>query len=266
MRAGERAWTPVVADAATRILRQHGVTVARCRPISRASIASRRRLHSLRRLRSAVPAAAHRSATRASGDARRPQRGESSTAGIGRTDFSPTTLRRDSANIMLIRQVDARDASMVLELGEITCPAQHAWLAPRLHWEGALLAYLPESSLIGKGNVHRPCGIDARNRRVAPRTSDDGSRAVDAKIAAMLARRADRAAALSARLAASADCPIALVDRSGGLRQVGRDSAISVTTVSRTDRRVFACAPNTQRCLDFCAASRRRWGRTRRTR
>ncbi len=44
---------------------------------------------------------------------------------------------------------------MVVELGELTCPAQHAWLAPRLHWEGALLAYFL-SRQIGKGDVTDP--------------------------------------------------------------------------------------------------------------
>jgi hypothetical protein len=44
---------------------------------------------------------------------------------------------------------------MVLELGEITCPAQHAWLAPRLRWEGSLIAYFL-SKLIDKGDVPKP--------------------------------------------------------------------------------------------------------------
>ncbi len=46
---------------------------------------------------------------------------------------------------------------MVLELGELTCPAQHAWLTSRLHWEGALTAYFL-SQLIHKGYVPQPYG------------------------------------------------------------------------------------------------------------
>ncbi|HTU80929.1 MAG TPA: hypothetical protein VMF61_02305, partial [Candidatus Acidoferrales bacterium] len=53
------------------------------------------------------------------------------------------------------RQVDASEGALVLELGELTCPAQRAWLAPRLQWEGALLAYFL-SRRIGKGNVPDP--------------------------------------------------------------------------------------------------------------
>jgi hypothetical protein len=38
------------------------------------------------------------------------------------------------------RQVHAQDAALVLELGELTCPAQRAWLSPRLQQEGDLIA------------------------------------------------------------------------------------------------------------------------------
>jgi hypothetical protein len=51
--------------------------------------------------------------------------------------------------------VQARDAALVLEFGEITCPAQHAWIAQRLQWEGELLAYYL-SRLIRKGDVALP--------------------------------------------------------------------------------------------------------------
>jgi hypothetical protein len=53
------------------------------------------------------------------------------------------------------KQVEAADASMVLELGEVSCPAQRAWLQPRLQWEGALLAYFL-SQRTGKGGVPDP--------------------------------------------------------------------------------------------------------------
>jgi hypothetical protein len=56
------------------------------------------------------------------------------------------------------KQVDASDAAMVLELGEITCPEQHAWLQPRLRWAGAELAYFL-SQRLGKGNVPEPAPI-----------------------------------------------------------------------------------------------------------
>ncbi len=53
------------------------------------------------------------------------------------------------------RQVTASRAALVIELGEITCPAQKAWMAPRLKWQGQLLAYFL-SDLIGRGSVPNP--------------------------------------------------------------------------------------------------------------
>lgn len=47
------------------------------------------------------------------------------------------------------------DAELVLELGEITCPAQEAWLAPRREWLGDLIAHFV-SQRIGKGNIPDP--------------------------------------------------------------------------------------------------------------
>lgn len=152
---GERAWTPVVADAATQILRQHGVTVAR-RP---ADFAGKYRV---------------RAAVFIHFDGSDPPCG--STASIGYAPksgaaaaaawrslygsywpygFQPDNFTASLREYYGYRQVDASDASMVLELGEITCPTQHAWLEPRLHWEGALLAYFL-SKLVGKGNVPDP--------------------------------------------------------------------------------------------------------------
>jgi hypothetical protein len=69
--------------------------------------------------------------------------------------FQPDNFTGGLRDYYGYRQVDARDGSLVLELGEITCPAQHAWLAPRLRWEGDLLAYYL-SRLIGKGGVPLP--------------------------------------------------------------------------------------------------------------
>ena len=57
------------------------------------------------------------------------------------------------------RQVDAQHGALVLELGEITCPAQHAWLAAHLRALGDLIAY-DVSRTIGKGDVPLPAKFD----------------------------------------------------------------------------------------------------------
>jgi hypothetical protein len=78
--------------------------------------------------------------------------------------FEPDNFTVHLRGYYAFRQVEARDASLVIELGEITCPAQRAWLAPRLRWEGALLAHFL-SVLIGKGDVPDPGRYHAQAAR-----------------------------------------------------------------------------------------------------
>jgi hypothetical protein len=162
--AGEREWTPIVADAATKILREHGISVARvpadfdgkyqvgaavfihfdgsdppCR--SRASVGYARSPEAAARMNASAATAWH--------------------ALYGRFwpfGFQPDNFTHGLRDYYAFRQVSARNGSLVVELGEITCPAQHAWLAARLQWEGALLArFLGER--IGQADVQSPAGL-----------------------------------------------------------------------------------------------------------
>lgn len=152
---GERAWTPVVADAATRILRRRGVSVARL-PAD---------FEGTYRVRAAVFIHFDGSdpPCRSKASIGYARKGYAAAAAAWRSlygsywpyGFQPSNFTAGLREYYAYRQVDASDASMVLELGEITCPVQHAWLEPRLHWEGALLAYFL-SKLVGKGNVPSP--------------------------------------------------------------------------------------------------------------
>jgi hypothetical protein len=153
--AGERAWTPIVADDATAILRSHGVSVAR-RP---ADFSGHYRVDAALFIHfdgSQPPCLSSASI----GYAHRRDKPAAAAWHKLYSKYWPYGFQRDNFTASLrqyyaFKQVDARDASLVLELGEITCPAQRAWLAQHLHWEGALLAYYL-SALIGKGNVPRP--------------------------------------------------------------------------------------------------------------
>jgi len=153
--AGEREWTPIVADAATKILRQHGVTVARL-PADFAGTyhvnaavfihfdGSNPPCHSSASIgfahkRDAVAAAAWRKLY-----------GEYWPYG-----FQPDNFTESLREYYAYKQVDARDASLVLELGEITCPVEHGWLEAHLQFDGALLAHYL-SKLIGKGSIPKP--------------------------------------------------------------------------------------------------------------
>ena len=153
--AGERAWTPVVADAATRILRAHGVTVARLPADFEGNydVAAATFIHfdgSSPACRSGASIGYHHARDAAGANAWR-----SLYARYFPFTFRPDNFTSGLRDYYAFRQVDARDSSLVLELGEITCPAQRSWLSSRLQWVGALLAHFL-SERIGKGNVADP--------------------------------------------------------------------------------------------------------------
>jgi hypothetical protein len=152
---GERTWTPIVADTATQVLRAHGVSVARL-PADfpgEYRVAAAVFIHfdgSNPPCGSRASIGYHDKSDAAAATAWRELYGEFWPYG-----FQPDNFTEGLRDYYAFRQVNARDGSLVLELGEITCPAQHAWLAPRLHWAGTLLAHFL-STLIGKGNVPNP--------------------------------------------------------------------------------------------------------------
>ncbi len=158
--AGEREWTPIVADSATRILRAHGVTVARL-PADFAGtyrVAGAVFIHfdgSSAPCSSAASIGYHQ--TR---DARVAAAWRRLYSVYWPFGFRSANFTDNLRDYYAFKQVDASDFSLVLELGEITCPRQRAWLAPRLQWEGALLAYFL-SRAIGKGEVPQPGSFQA---------------------------------------------------------------------------------------------------------
>ena len=153
--SGERAWTTIVADAATAVLRAHGLRVARLP----ADFEGHYQVDAAVFLHfdgSAPPCQSGASIGyhSPSDDAAASQWRELYRRSFP-FRFQPDNFTNSLRDYYAFRQVDATDGSLVLELGEITCPAQHAWLAPRLQWEGALIAYFL-SRITGKGNVPDP--------------------------------------------------------------------------------------------------------------
>ena len=136
--ASERTWTPIVADEATRVLREHGYTVLR-RPADydgRDVVKAAVFLHF-----DGAPACA-------------------SGASVGFPDttsrafvtawetryrawfpfrFVGENFTKNEHEYYGFRRVDAPQ-KMLIEFGEMTCPAQFAWMAPRLRERGAQLA------------------------------------------------------------------------------------------------------------------------------
>ncbi|MGC2361731.1 MAG: hypothetical protein WA428_05340 [Candidatus Cybelea sp.] len=153
--AGERAWTPIVADAATRILREHGVRVVRLP----ADFAGKYRVGAAVFIHfdgSNPPCRSSASVGYAhSSDATGAAAWHRLYGRYWPFGFQPDNFTHGLRAYYAYSQVAARDGSLVLELGEITCPAQRAWLAPRLQWEGELLAHFL-SERIRKGHVPKP--------------------------------------------------------------------------------------------------------------
>lgn len=154
---GERAWTPIVADAATRILREHGVKVIRLP----ADFAGEYRVNAAVFIHfDGSDPPCHSSASigyPSKHDAPAAAAWRKLYGGYWPYGFQPDNFTEGLREYYAYKQVDARDAALVLELGEITCSAQRAWLAQRLQWEGALLAYYL-SRLTGLGDVPLPNG------------------------------------------------------------------------------------------------------------
>ncbi len=130
--AGERQWTPVVADEVTRSLRLSGISVAR-EPAD---------FDGFFEVKAAVfihfDGNDRPCSTGASIGYH--DTGSSAAAKLWREMYShyfPFTFMSDNFTANLrdyygFRQLHAADGALVIELGEISCPAQRDWLAVRL--------------------------------------------------------------------------------------------------------------------------------------
>lgn len=138
--AGERAWTPIVADEATRILRSEGYTVAR-EPADFDGTYDVKAAVFIHFDGTGTPCSSGASIgyhTPASQPAALLWR--KSYGGVFPFRFQPDNFTKNLSDYYGFRQVHASNGALVLELGELTCPAQKAWLTPRLQWEGKFVA------------------------------------------------------------------------------------------------------------------------------
>lgn len=153
--AGERAWTPIVADEATRVLRAAGVSVARLPADFKSTYDAKAAafIHFDGAARPCSSAASVGYNTRAGGVAAIKWR-----ALYGRYfpfGFEPDNFTPGLRNYYGFKAVHALDGALVLEFGELTCPRQRAWLASHLKLQGDLLAYFLRN-LAGKGSKQPP--------------------------------------------------------------------------------------------------------------
>jgi hypothetical protein len=136
----ERDWTAIVADVATSALRLAGYRVAR-RPadyrdqdIARAAVF----LH----FDGARPACASGASVGfpAASEGAYIRRWETRYRAFFPFRFRGENISTNESHYYGFRNVDAHGRAMLIEFGELTCPAQAAWLAPRLHELGMTLA------------------------------------------------------------------------------------------------------------------------------
>lgn len=137
---GERAWTPVVVDAATRALRAMGYTVAR-EPADfngRFDVGTALFVHfdgSTQPCSSGASIGYHAKNSEPAAALWRHEYGA-----VFPFRFQPDNFTDGLRDYYGFRQVNASHGALVLELGEISCPAQRSWLGDRLQWEGSFIA------------------------------------------------------------------------------------------------------------------------------
>ena len=146
---GEREWTPIVADEVARALRAQGFTVAR-EPADFEGTFEVKAAVFIHFDGSDTPCSTGASIgyhDPGSAEAAREWRALYSRYFPYR--FMPDNFTTNLRNYYGFRQVHASEGGLVIELGEVTCPAERQWLASRLKWEGDLIAQFM-STLIRK--------------------------------------------------------------------------------------------------------------------
>jgi len=142
---GEREWTPIVADEATRVLRGAGYSVAR-EPADFDGHYMVRGAVFIHFDGSPEPCSSGASiGYHTAASARAAHLWRSMYASEFPFRFQPDNFTKNLQDYYGFRQVDASQGALVIELGEITCPAQRAWLAPRLLDLGQRIAQFLEA-------------------------------------------------------------------------------------------------------------------------
>lgn len=141
----EREMTPIVADAASAILTDHGVSVMRVSGVFPHKVTTRLGL-ALHFDGSGTPCASGASVGYPPG---RPLGSNKPTADLWKEIYGqiwPFGWMKDNFTKNLsgyygYRWMSTEIAEMLIEFGEVSCPEQDAWLQPRLEWLGGVVAH-----------------------------------------------------------------------------------------------------------------------------
>lgn len=140
--AGERQWTPIVADEATRILRARGVKVVRL-PADFAGTYDVKEAVFIHFDGASPPCTSRASIGYPPGAANvaAAERWRRLYSKYWPFGFMQDNFTDGLREYYAYKQVHASDGVMTLEFGELTCPKQHAWLVSHLRFAGATLGY-----------------------------------------------------------------------------------------------------------------------------
>ena len=153
---GEIHWTPVVADEVTRVLRAHGISVLRM-PAHLSGPYKVKDAVFIHFDGNVTPCSSGASVgypstanSQAAADAWKALYGKAIPFAFQADNFTPNLQ-----GYYGYHHVQVSDAAFLIEGGEISCPAQHAWLQKHLLWEGDLIAYFLARRL-GNTTVPQP--------------------------------------------------------------------------------------------------------------
>jgi hypothetical protein len=155
--AGEIEWTPIVADEATRILRAAGVTVIR-RPAFLSGQYDVKDAIFVHFDGNEKPCTT--GASIGFPELARSPEAAAEWKSLYKTffpfRFEPDNFTSNLSGYYGFKHVrSVSDAALVIEGGEMTCPAQYSWMKSHLKFEGALIAHF-DSKRLGKGDVPLP--------------------------------------------------------------------------------------------------------------
>jgi N-acetylmuramoyl-L-alanine amidase len=148
-------WTRIVADEATRILRNAGVSVIRApADQKRESVVQLALSIHFDGAKNACSTGASIGLNNAS-DKNAAQAWKRIYKTVFPFKWMPDNFSKNLKYYYNYRYTLTRDAELVLELGEMSCPEQARWMKPRLKKLGALIAYFA-AQRVGVSGVQRP--------------------------------------------------------------------------------------------------------------
>lgn len=151
----ELEWTPIVADEATRILREAGVKVIRENAFLEGTYDVKMAVFVHFDASSPVCNSGASIGYDDSTDRDAAKAWKELYSKYWPFKWMPDNFTSNLRNYYGFKYTRTADAELVLEFGELTCLEQAEWLKPRLKWLGALLAHFL-SQRINRGNIADP--------------------------------------------------------------------------------------------------------------